>query len=60
MIASRTYPKTKAELIRAIQILINPKFKVVEVFSNADQTQVDQCMKDWKNIGPYSVIFIKE
>ena len=60
MITSRTYPRTKAELIRAIQSLINPKFKVIEVFSNADQAQVDRVMKEWKNIGPYSVVLIKE
>lgn len=60
MISSTVYPKTKSELVRSIQSLTNPKFKVVEVFSNADQSEVDKQMKEWKRLGPYSVIFIKE
>ena len=55
MISTRTYPKTKSELIRAIQKVQLDKFTIVEPFE--DKKSLDNILRNYqRNKGDVSVI----
>ena len=58
MISTRTYPKTKSELIRAIQKVHLDKFTIVEPF--VDKKSLDKVLRDYKrNKGDVSIIVLR-
>lgn len=58
MISTRTYPKTKSELIRAIQKVQLDKFTIVEPFE--DKKSLDNILRKYqRNKGDVSVIVLR-
>ena len=58
MISTRTYPKTKSELIQAIQKDQLDKFTIVEPFE--DKKSLDKILRDYRrNKGDVSVIVLR-
>jgi hypothetical protein len=58
MISTRTYPKTKSELMHAIQKLHLDKFTIVEPLE--DQKSLDKVLRDYhRNKGDVSVIVLR-
>ena len=58
MISTRTYPKTKSELIRAIQKTNLDKFAVIEPYE--DKKSLDNILRDYqRNKGNVSVIVLR-
>jgi len=58
MISTRTYPKTKSDLIRAIQKVHLDKFTIVEPF--VDKKSLDKVLRDYKrNKGDVSIIVLR-
>jgi hypothetical protein len=58
MISNRTYPKTKSELIQAIQKVQLDKFTIVEPFE--DKKSLDKILRDYRrNKGDVSVIVLR-
>jgi len=58
MISTRTYPKTKSELIRAIQKVQLDKFTIVEPLE--DQKSLDKVLRDYqRNKGDVSIIVLR-
>jgi hypothetical protein len=58
MISTRTYPKTKSELIQAIQKLHLDKFTIVEPFE--DKKTLDNILRDYqRNKGDVCVIVLR-
>ena len=58
MISTRTYPKTKSELIGAIQKVRLDKFTIVETFE--DRKSLDKVLRKYqRNKGNVSVIVLR-
>lgn len=58
MISSRTYPKTKSELIRALQKVQLDKFTIIEPVE--DKKSLDNILRDYqRNKGDVSVIVLR-
>ena len=58
MISTRTYPKTKSELIQAIQKVQLDKFTIVEPFE--DKKSLDKVLRDYqRNKGDVSIIVLR-
>jgi len=58
MISTRTYPKTKSELIQAIKKVRLDKFTIVEAFE--DKKSLDKILRDYqRNKGDVSVIVLR-
>ena len=58
MISTRTYPKTKSELIKAIQKVHLDKFTIVEPIE--DMKSLDKVLRDYKrNKGDVSIIVLR-
>ena len=58
MISTRTYPKTKSELIQAIQKVHLDKFTIIEPFE--DKKSLDKILRDYKRSkGDVSVIVLR-
>ena len=58
MISTRTYPKTKSELIQAIQKVQLDQFTIVEPFE--DKKSLDKILRDYKRSkGDVSVIVLR-
>ena len=58
MISTRTYPKTKSELIGAIQKVHLDKFTIVETFE--DRKSLDKVLREYqRNKGNVSVIVLR-
>lgn len=58
MISTRTYPKTKSELIRAIQKTNLDKFAVIEPIE--DKKSLDKVLRDYqRKKGDVSVIVLR-
>jgi len=58
MISTRTYPKTKSELIQAIKKVQLDKFTIVEPFE--DKKSLDKILRDYRrNKGDVSVIVLR-
>ena len=58
MISTRTYPKTKSELIQAIQKVQLDKFTIVEPFE--DKKSLDNILRDYQRTkGDVSVIVLR-
>jgi len=58
MISTRTYPKTKSELIQAIQKVQLDKFTIIEPIE--DKKSLDKILRDYqRNKGDVSVIVLR-
>jgi len=58
MISTRNYPKTKSELIQAIQKVHLDKFTIIEPFE--DKKSLDKILRDYKRSkGDVSVIVLR-
>ena len=58
MISTRTYPKTKSELIQAIQKTNLDKFAIIEPY--ADKKSLDNILRDYqRNKGEVSIILLR-
>lgn len=58
MISTRTYPKTKSELIQAIQKVQLDKFTIVEPIE--DMKSLDKVLRDYmRNKGDVSIIVLR-
>ena len=58
MISTRTYPKTKSELIQAIQKVQLDKFTIVEPY--ADKKSLDSILREYQRTkGDVSVIVLR-
>ena len=58
MISTRTYPKTKSELIRAIQKVHLEKFTIIEPFE--DKKSLNNIFRDYqRHKGDVSVIVLR-
>jgi len=58
MISTRNYPKTKSELIQAIQKVHLDKFTIIEPFE--DTKSLDKVLREYqRNKGDVSVIVLK-
>lgn len=60
MISTTTKPKSKVELIRAIQHLYNPKIEVIEVMSDQTFKQVSTKVDALRKRGNVSVVIIQD
>jgi ABC-type multidrug transport system fused ATPase/permease subunit len=59
MINKQTTPKTKSELVSAIQRLTNPKFEVIEIVDESSYRQGVRSLDTFKRRGSVSIILIQ-
>lgn len=60
MISERTQPKSKHDLVKALDKAGRIDFEVVDVETAADKSTVTQMINRWISKKPFTVIFVRK